>query len=318
LIIDDSIYGRFEVSEPLLVELINSPSVQRLKGIGQFGVPDEFYNRRNFSRYDHSVGTMLILRMHGASLKEQAAGLLHDVSHTAFSHTYDWVMKDHDRPGQKEDMQDARHEDFIRRSELPGILKSHGVKPGEIWDYKPYTLLELDTPDICADRLDYALREAPEVAEEVVPHLGVENGRYIFIDVEAALVFARRFLRLQSEHWGSQEAVTRFNYLAQVLRWALEAGVITHDDFDRDDEYIVSKLKKAEEPLVWQGLDVLRRKKLPTAKNMVKLYKKFRYVDPITKRGRLSEVYPKFREELLAAKEENDQGVMVAPLAELL
>lgn len=318
MIVKDSVYGQVEVTDPVLVELMEAPSVQRLKGIGQFGVPDQFYNRVNFSRYDHSVGTMLLLRQHGASLKEQVAGLLHDVSHTAFSHTYDWVMKDHDVPGHKEDMQDLRHEEYIRRTELPEILERHGIKPEEAWNYKPYTMLELETPDICADRLDYSLREAPEVAGEVMPHLGVRDGRFVFNDADAALVFARRFLRLQAEHWGSREAVTRFNYLAQVLRWALEAGVITHEDFDRDDAYVVGRLMASKEPLVWQGLDLLRRKQVPTGKNTVTLYKKFRFVDPITHKGRLSEIHPGFASELAAARAENDQGVPVTPLAELL
>lgn len=41
--------------------------------------------------YDHSMGVFVILRARGAPLEEQIAGLLHDVSHTAFSHVGDWV-----------------------------------------------------------------------------------------------------------------------------------------------------------------------------------------------------------------------------------
>jgi len=50
------------------------------------------------TRFDHSVGVMLLIRKLGAGsspasalLKEQVAALLHDVSHTAFSHVIDYV-----------------------------------------------------------------------------------------------------------------------------------------------------------------------------------------------------------------------------------
>jgi len=33
----DPIYGEVEITEPVIVELINSPSLQRLKGIDQAG-----------------------------------------------------------------------------------------------------------------------------------------------------------------------------------------------------------------------------------------------------------------------------------------
>ncbi|HUB93002.1 MAG TPA: HD domain-containing protein [Verrucomicrobiae bacterium] len=87
--IDDRVYGSAEVNSNVLLDLINSQPVQRLKGIAQFGIPDEFYHKQNYSRYEHSVGVMILLQRLGASEEEQIAGLLHDVSHTAFSHVID-------------------------------------------------------------------------------------------------------------------------------------------------------------------------------------------------------------------------------------
>lgn len=43
------------------------------------------------TRYEHSVGAMLLLRTAGAPLEAQAAALLHDVAHTALSHVADCV-----------------------------------------------------------------------------------------------------------------------------------------------------------------------------------------------------------------------------------
>lgn len=69
--------------------------MQRLKGISQFRIPDKYYFKDNYSRFEHSIGVMVLLGKLGASQEEQIAGLLHDVSHKAFSHVYDWVVVDY-------------------------------------------------------------------------------------------------------------------------------------------------------------------------------------------------------------------------------
>ena len=103
--IKDDIYISHRIEDKSLVSLINSSSVQRLKDISQLGIPDEYSHRKGFSRYEHSLGVLILLKNLGASLEEQVAGLLHDVSHTPFSHVMDWVIGD----PSKEDYQDNIH-----------------------------------------------------------------------------------------------------------------------------------------------------------------------------------------------------------------
>ena len=93
-IINDEVYGKIEINEPILLELINSKEIQRLKNISQFGIPSEYYHMPSYSRYEHSMGVFLLLRKLNVDLKEQIAGLIHDISHTAFSHVIDWVIGD--------------------------------------------------------------------------------------------------------------------------------------------------------------------------------------------------------------------------------
>jgi hypothetical protein len=106
--INDKIYEKVEIEEPVLLELLKSSSVLRLKNISQFGVPDKYYHFKNYSRYEHSIGVMILLRKLGATLEEQIAGLLHDVSVLAFSHVIDWVFAN-GRDG-VEDYHDSIHE----------------------------------------------------------------------------------------------------------------------------------------------------------------------------------------------------------------
>jgi uncharacterized protein len=76
MIIDDRLYGEFEVVEPVLVELLASKLVVRLKGIAQYGVPDPYYHLDNYSRYEHSVGVMLVAEKIGSGLGRTGGGTL--------------------------------------------------------------------------------------------------------------------------------------------------------------------------------------------------------------------------------------------------
>ena len=94
----DRVYGEFEITEPVILELINSASLQRLKDVDQAGYrplwvkPDVDTGEYDHSRFAHSVGVYLLLRKYGVSLEEQIAGLIHDISHSAFSHCIDYIL----------------------------------------------------------------------------------------------------------------------------------------------------------------------------------------------------------------------------------
>lgn len=74
--IKDFIYGEFEIDD-VLVDLINCDAVQRLKNIHQVGATYLVKEDLDVTRYEHSVGVMLLIRLLGGSLEEQIAGLLH-------------------------------------------------------------------------------------------------------------------------------------------------------------------------------------------------------------------------------------------------
>ena len=186
MLIRDDIYQGFEITSTVILELLETEAFQRLKRISQFGMPDEYYHINGFSRYAHSLGVYALLNKLGASEEEQVAGLLHDVSHAAFSHLVDWVIGDIE----KEDYQDKRHLSTLLQPELSGVLERHGYSPHEIADYHRFGLLEKAAPDLCADRIDYLLREVGfEAAWMCLPQLRVFNGEIVFAEEDSALFF---------------------------------------------------------------------------------------------------------------------------------
>lgn len=319
MLITDDIYGDFEIKSECITELINSKPMQRLKGIAQFGVPDIYNIRKGFSRYDHSVGVMLILNKLGASDEEQIAGLLHDVSHTAFSHVIDWVIGE----GGSESYQDEQHESYISITEIPKILEKHGFSVDRITGYHHFGLLERDLPDLCADRLDYSLQEMPnEIATTCASNLVNFNNQIVFSDKKSARLFADNFLKLQTEHWGGFESTARYRIFADTLRLALKIGAIQMSDFWEDDEYILNKLIKSNNKNIESTLELLKKPELThLKKSKIKIQKKFRFVDPlyIDERNlkRLSENDEGFAKEIEQARKDNEAGFYLPEVSSL-
>jgi hypothetical protein len=311
--IKDRVYGIHEITSPVIVELLDCPSVQRLRNIGQLGIPKEFETRSfKFSRYDHSVGVMLLLKMLGADEEEQIAGLLHDVSHTAFSHTIDILFR-----RKTEDFQDSQHERFITTSEIPSILKKHGYTPSRIYNYQNFSLLEQKLPLLCADRVDYSLRESPKATiYTCLPHVTTAKGRIVFDEASSARAFADRFIVLQSQSWGGKIHNIRAQLLAQGLHYALEQKILSMDDLWTDDTTVLHKLHQSHDDFIKKVFKLLKKKSyddLPTGGSIIK--KKFRYVDPeILVNGSLiplSQIDLGYRSVLDIAKKKNEEGIVV-------
>ncbi|SIQ09126.1 HD domain-containing protein [Peribacillus simplex] len=116
----DSVYGN-NIVEGVLEELIVSKPVPRMKGIHQGGASYLVNEKWDVTRFDHSLGVILLIKELGGSLEEQIAGLLHDLSHTAFSHVIDFVLDCKD-----EDYHEKIYDHVIMESEIPFILKKYG------------------------------------------------------------------------------------------------------------------------------------------------------------------------------------------------
>lgn len=282
--IEDEVYGDFEIKEPVLKDLINSPTIQRLKGISQQGMPREIYHREVFSRFEHSIGVFLLLRKLGANLHEQIAGLIHDISHTAFSHVIDWVIGD----PSKENHQDNTFLEILEKSEIPKILAKHEIDIKKISDLDLFTMLEQEAPSLCADRIDYSLRElitlgyAQEV-KKIIKNLSTKNGQIVFISKETAETFAKKYAMLQKENWAGKESKARYHILAEILKIALEEKYITLEDFHKTDKEILNMLYKTEKQEILDGLKKLKKGFDIIETNdekSIPLKKKFRYVDP--------------------------------------
>lgn len=318
MIIKDPIHKVTDIKEPVLRELMHSPSINRLKDVSQYGILDKYYHHKNFSRYEHSVGVMLLLRRLNRPVKEQVAGLLHDVSILAFSHVADWVFGD-GKSG-SEDYHDSLHSKFVHQSEIPEIIGKYGFSEEDISDISKFSVLDVDIPDLCADRVDYALREFdnwlnPGIVQKYLEAITVNENLMVFNDVNKAFAFASNFLRLQAEHWGFPETAKRYHLFAHILKCGIDSGLFVESDFYGGETPIIQKLESCQDDEIKKGLKILSDPNFPYVNRGEKIFKKFRYVNPLVLVGletrRLSDLRPEFSELLTKYNGENKLGVEV-------
>ncbi|PER57704.1 hypothetical protein COL26_34175 [Bacillus thuringiensis] len=252
MIISDVLYGEFEV-DVVLEELILSKPMQRLKGIHQAGASYLMNENWNVTRFDHSVGVMLLVKKLGGSVEEQIAGLLHDVSHTAFSHVIDYVFDNED---------ESYHEEIfssvVKNSEIPAILAKHGYNYEDILlDDSKWTLLERSAPELCADRVDYTLRDMytygyislEEVHSFLEDVIEVE-GKMVLQNIEIAEWFTETYYKEVIDFFMKPMNIYGNDMLAKTLKVALHKRIIHADDFLLEDDELISKLQQCNDPEV--------------------------------------------------------------------
>lgn len=251
----DRIYGEFKITEPIILELIESKSFQRLKEIDQAGYSPLKTGSKtgagyyDYNRFNHSVGVYILLKKYNASIEEQIAGLLHDISHSAFSHCIDYVLevgseKEHNQ-------QDNIFENFAAKTEIPRILKKYKLDFEYIIDDIHFPLKEKKLPDLCADRIDYSLRGAvifseinDKEKEYFLNKLTVEDNNWVFSDFESGKKFAELFMKLNRDYYADLQSAIMFRTVGDCLRYALRKGYILEDDLYTTDRIVLSSINK--------------------------------------------------------------------------
>lgn len=240
--INDDIYGSFEVDQ-MLEELMGSLPVRRLKNIHQGGAIFLVNPAINHSRYDHSVGTLFLVKYLGGSMEEQVAALLHDVSHTAFSHVADYVFGYAD-----EDYHETIFRDVVSQSPITSILEKYGMNCNILFK-NDYHILEQPLPGLCADRIDYTLRDSYMAGfitltqiRNFLKELMILDGKVVVRSETVAQWIKKLYQKLNTDYFRKPEYMYANLQLAEVLKVALNDGVIQMADLLTDDFRVLQKL----------------------------------------------------------------------------
>ncbi|MGB8467369.1 MAG: HD domain-containing protein [Candidatus Babeliales bacterium] len=260
----ETLYGTLCVEEPVLVELIQSEAMQRLKGVHQYGPIYYVKPTAEYSRFIHSLGVLYLVRQFGGSLFEQIAALLHDVSHTVFSHVGDHFFKCVDGDYS---YQDTIHLQFIRDTDIAAILDKYGIAVENIDHKSPtFTRLESKHPNICADRLEYVLYGGfiehvltQDDARFIIAALVFIDNQWVFTDRGAARLFADTSLYLTEQVFATAINNVVYYWTAKALRRACKIGLISLPTISHGtDSYVWGVLCGSSDAKLTQLIDVIR------------------------------------------------------------
>jgi hypothetical protein len=283
----DLVWGKTEVVDEDILAILKHPAMERIKKIWISSYGYLFNLQRSSTRFEHSLGVYLLLRRFKASKREQLAGLIHDVSHTALSHLSTYAIQG---KYTGEEFHELMQKKFILDSGLGDLLESLGYGSDELLHASSFALLENDLPDICADRLDYALRDglhlqilSRQQADQIIHGLTVKDGEFMFSDENSAFLYSINFYLLNLMFYGSPAEAHFNNDFGALVNYSIKGGVLKEVDWFSDDIYLLGKLKKSKNVRIQKWLGNYNQKLVvyEDSENPDKVFpKKIRIVDP--------------------------------------
>lgn len=236
--IRDAIHKNINISEPIIQSLIACKEFQRLRWISQLGGAQIAFPGATHTRYSHSLGVYHILNrvlseVEGCSLLSEVeknnikiAGLLHDLGHGPFSHTFEKIINLNVNKSQI-----FSHEDYTcaiisdNSTEINMILKQFNINIAAIVgiiqkDYKNYPKyqIQLVSSQLDCDRIDYLMRDGYFTG---VDYVSIDLEWIIanmIIDIKYGVIFADKAIAAIENY-----LITRFHMYSQVYhhKWGI-------------------------------------------------------------------------------------------------
>ena len=266
-IIHDPVHGGVRLSG-LVLDLIDTPELQRLRGIRQLGLAYIAFPGGNHSRFEHSLGVAHLVQRFTRETEFpseeldllSAAAILHDIGHPPYSHTLEYLMieylgKNHAELAcdmvQGELSVSAEEELKTLRSlhvrTAAEVLEKHGIDAREVASLligkhrRPY-LGQLIQSEVDLDQMDFLMRDAHFTGvalgmvdiDRLMRTLVVHRGRLAILDkgVEAVEgLLTARGLMYSSVYFHRTVRVAEL-MLANAVEFAIsQGGAITGENF---------------------------------------------------------------------------------------
>lgn len=240
-----------------LVPYLNLSILQRLKDISllcgmdyasSYAYDFAFY----ISRYDHSLNVALITWRLTHDKKATLAALFHDVSSPAFSHVIDFMNGDFINQESTEE----KTEEILRNSEeLKSLLKIDGIAIDDIVDFKKYSIVDLDRPSMCADRLDNIIAVGMawvkkvdfNLAKEIIDSIEIQINEFGVEEISFKSKEIAEYVKIINDSVNELTHSNDDTYMmllaSRLIRRCLEINVFTYNElFMNGEHFIINKI----------------------------------------------------------------------------
>lgn len=275
MIIRDPVHGDLAFT-PIERRVMDTPSLQRLRGVRQTGTAYLVYPGCVHTRFEHSLGTCGMARRVIASVRangtvvsarnEQVvalAALVHDVSHLPFGHTFEDERKLFPRHDTRE-----RMAAFLDREDLARALDDSELREPVVAlltgapssDVHPW-MREVVASTVDADLLDYLRRDAyfaglrQDYDDRVF-------STFTVVDAQLAVDGAKMSTRTELLHllrlryfltervYFHHAKVISGAMIAKAVEKAVQSGLTERDLYDQTDDGLLRLLRGSDDPVV--------------------------------------------------------------------
>jgi uncharacterized protein len=287
-----------------LLPFFQSSIIQRLANISQWCWTEycKYFDLRiKYSRLDHSLWVANIIWNFTKDKRQTLAWFFHDISHTVFSHVWDFLLWDAvNQESSEQYITKLLQEDEIIVNELNKLW----IKIEEVDDYSFYTIAENIQPQLSADRLEYTIgniydmwHENLNLIKDLYDDLIILNNEkweleLWFQNFDKAKIFWDYSIKNCEWYYSSYESVSAMAFLGEIFKKVINEKLITHDDLyklkDSDFISLLESWKNQKIKSMWEfykNLDSYRisRYKPETDKYFVSSKAKKRFIDPLIK-----------------------------------
>lgn len=169
----DPVHNYITVNNPIIYDLINSKEFQRLRRVKQVSTTAFTFHGAEHSRFSHCLGVYEIARRVTAIFEDKfpeswdasenlltmVAGLLHDVGHGAYSHTFEKLFDtNHEKITQEIITNPSTEINTILRRVSPEFPEKVASVINHTYHNKQ--VVQLISSQIDCDRMDYLLRDS--------------------------------------------------------------------------------------------------------------------------------------------------------------
>jgi hypothetical protein len=277
----DPVLGSLRLSR-LQEDLLKTVEVQRLSFVHQLGTTFQCYPGAHGMRLSHALGVSTIAARIGRSVLGidgedprtdllEAAGMLHDIGHTPWSHTLEPVYIE---------LHGGDHMDLVAElvtgaetmslpgsGLIPGILRDHGLDPADVaglitstWKGERY-LQQIIFGEVDADMLDYLQRDFHFTGvsyghievDRIISTMMLVDGRIVFL--HKALDAVRDFLTARLQMYSSVYLHRKTRIVDQMLSRAARRSIVELGEIEAfhewtDDELLSFLVRRSGDPWV--------------------------------------------------------------------
>jgi hypothetical protein len=237
--------------------------MQRLKYVDQHGPSTYYGGVPTFNRYKHSVGVFALLQKFDRPFVEQIAGLLHDASHTVFSHLADRFFG----TGNHRAYQDNIHQDYLETVGTDEVLAPYNLTVAHILAEHPDFLpLKQKLPAMNADRIQYNFETAlswgkltQAQIDDIFGSLRLDGHTWYFTNVSHARQFAQLSVFFTENFWGAPENTAWHHWVVEAMRRAIDLKLFSLDTLHYGyDHTVIAAMESSDDVVIQNSLHKCR------------------------------------------------------------